>query len=232
MRLCNIDGVEQAIIRQADAVVVETFIAVVERRPFVRDCIGRSMQSALRVPVRAFSTLAELECHYGAASAGLVLLSLVDCDGDTWASTLQSLTEKCINYKIIILASSDVELARAAIRHGAKGYIPVTMDFDIAIQAIQFISAGGIYAPADLIVAENIVAPELPPCLDPVDVLTSREISVVKAIRQGKRNKIIAHEMNVRESTIKVHVRSIMQKWSARNRTEIAMKAQNAPSML
>jgi DNA-binding NarL/FixJ family response regulator len=44
----------------------------------------------------------------------------------------------------------------------------------------------------------------------------------VEALRRGKANKIIAYELNMRESTVKVHVRNIMKKLKAKNRTEVA----------
>jgi len=46
-----------------------------------------------------------------------------------------------------------------------------------------------------------------------------------KALRRGKANKVIAYELNMRESTVKVHVRNIMKKLKARNRTEVAFMA-------
>nr|WP_246482341.1 LuxR C-terminal-related transcriptional regulator [Methylopila capsulata] len=51
---------------------------------------------------------------------------------------------------------------------------------------------------------------------------TARQAAVVDALRQGKANKIIAYELNMRESTVKVHVRNIMRKLKAKNRTEVA----------
>ena len=58
-----------------------------------------------------------------------------------------------------------------------------------------------------------------------LNVLTGREISVVRAIQQGKSNKVIAYELNMCLSTVKVHVRNVMRKMDARNRTDVAMKA-------
>ena len=52
----------------------------------------------------------------------------------------------------------------------------------------------------------------------------ARQEEVVKALRRGKANKIIAHELNLRESTVKVHIRNIMKKLRATNRTEVAYK--------
>ncbi|MGU3537814.1 LuxR C-terminal-related transcriptional regulator, partial [Methylobacterium sp. A54F] len=43
-----------------------------------------------------------------------------------------------------------------------------------------------------------------------------------RALRKGTPNKIIAYELNMCESTVKVHVRNIMKKLKAKNRTEVA----------
>jgi len=55
-------------------------------------------------------------------------------------------------------------------------------------------------------------------------IFTLRQAEVVQALRKGKANKIIAYELNLRESTVKVHIRNIMKKLKATNRTEVAYK--------
>ena len=55
-------------------------------------------------------------------------------------------------------------------------------------------------------------------------MFTMRQAEVVQALRKGKANKIIAYELNLRESTVKVHIRNIMKKLKATNRTEVAYK--------
>jgi DNA-binding NarL/FixJ family response regulator len=50
-------------------------------------------------------------------------------------------------------------------------------------------------------------------------------MAVIEMIRQGKANKTIAYELNMCESTVKVHVRNIMKKLRARNRTQVAFIA-------
>ncbi|MBS7739701.1 MAG: response regulator transcription factor [Chelatococcus sp.] len=54
-------------------------------------------------------------------------------------------------------------------------------------------------------------------------LFTVRQAAVVGALRQGKANKRIAYELNMQESTVKVHVRNIMRKLKAKNRTEVAV---------
>ena len=53
-------------------------------------------------------------------------------------------------------------------------------------------------------------------------ILSKQQIAVVKKLAQGKPNKIIAYELALCESTVKVHVRAIMKKLQATNRTQVA----------
>lgn len=202
------------------------YVALIESRPFLRDCVGRSMQSALPVPVVTFSSLSQLRERGDAGSASLVVISLIEASREAWTTALEDLSEYASRRPVVTLASvNDVELARAAIGHGARGYIPVTMGFDIAVQAIRFVLAGGTYAPADCILASAQPSASSSKLPSPLGILTGREMAVVTAIKQGKINKVIAHELNMCESTVKVHVRNVMKKLNAKNRTEVAMRA-------
>jgi DNA-binding NarL/FixJ family response regulator len=55
---------------------------------------------------------------------------------------------------------------------------------------------------------------------DPFQLLMARENEVLACLRQGKPNKIIAHELAISESTVKVFVRRILMKLGASNRAE------------
>ena len=163
------------------------------------------------------------------ASAQLVVLSLIDASSQACANALKDLSEFASGRLVIALASAnDAELARAVIRCGAKGYIPVTMGFEIAIEVMRFVLAGGTYVPPDCLLATDPLGLPASTTLSQRHMLTSRELSVVRAIQQGKSNKVIAYELNMCESTVKVHMRRIMKKLKAKNRTEVAMVAMKA----
>jgi DNA-binding NarL/FixJ family response regulator len=201
------------------------FIALVEKRPFLRDCIARNMQSAFSLPVHTVASLSELSDSLDGASAELVILSMIECGQEAWMEALKVLSEDASGRPVVILASTnDVDMARTAIRHGAKGYIPITMGFDIAVEAIRFILVGGTYAPTDYLTT-NPLDLATPTSLPATSILTARELSVVAGIKQGKPNKTIAYELNMCESTVKVHMRNIMKKLNAKNRTEVAMRS-------
>ena len=204
---------------------VDGFIAVVESRMFLRECIRRSMQSAFSLPVVTCSTLSELELKLKDASAAIVILSWMEASNEANTNALQSLSELVPNVPVIVLAQkNDVDLARTAIRHGAKGYIPCTLGVDITVEAVRFVLAGGTYVPQDCVLAtggSGIAAGQPSPS---VGAVTGRELAVVRAIQQSKSNKVMAYDLNMCESTVKVHVRNIMKKLNARNRAEVAIK--------
>ena len=211
---------------QADSAKADPVVAVVESSPFLRECIRRSMQSALSVPVVTYSTLSELGTQQHDASTQLVVLSLIEASSEACANALKDLSEFGSGRPIIVLAStSDADLARAVIHSGAKGYIPVTMGFEIAIEVMRFVLAGGTYVPPDHLLASDRVGLQAPTTLSRPNLLTSRELAVVRAIQDGKSNKVIAYDLNMCLSTVKVHVRNVMRKMNAKNRTDVAMKA-------
>jgi DNA-binding NarL/FixJ family response regulator len=125
---------------------------------------------------------------------------------------------------IVLSSKYNFEVMRTVIGYGAKGYIPMSMGFEIAVEAVRFVLAGGTYVPAECLLSAipSSVTPLRPPASG---AITNRELAVVRAIHQGKPNKIIAYELNMCESTVKVHVRHIMKKLRAKNRTDVAIKA-------
>ena len=205
---------------------VNGFIAVIEGRIFLQECIRRSMQSAFSLPVVTCSTLSELELKLKDASAAIVILSWMEASNEANTNALNALLELVPNVPVIVLAQkNDLDLARTAIRHGAKGYIPCTLGFDITVAAVRFVLAGGTYVPMDCVLTTG-PGVQLSPASRPSNGVTAREVVVIRALQQGKSNKVIAYELNMCESTLKVHVRNLMQKMKAKNRTDLAMKAQ------
>jgi DNA-binding NarL/FixJ family response regulator len=113
----------------------------------------------------------------------------------------------------------------AALDKGVRGYIPTSLALSVAVEAMHLVRAGGTYIPASSLLSCRRTLETKPPADDAGGgVFTSRQTAVLRALREGKANKLIAYELNMRESTVKVHVRNIMKKLKARNRTEVAFK--------
>lgn len=205
----------------------DSFISVIEEGTFLRECIRRSIQSALSSPVITYSTVSELEGQLRHAAPRLVILSVMQSN-EASATALKVLLELVPTVPVIVLSAvDDVDLARTALRLGAKGYIPVTMGFEIAVEALRFVLAGGAYVPADYLTARQ---PHVAPFRSsPPGAVTGRELAVIRAIQQGKSNKTIAYDLCMCETTVKAHVRNVMKELEAKNRTQLAIKAQNNP---
>ena len=134
---------------EAVGTITDEFIALIESRTFIRECIRRSMQSAFPLQIQTFSEADELQrkCHN---LPNLILLSSIEERTEANADVFKILSQIAPRIPIIVLAhNNDAQMAMAAICYGAKGYIPVTLGFDIAIEAVRFVLAGGTYVPID-----------------------------------------------------------------------------------
>ncbi|MCX5480714.1 response regulator transcription factor [Kaistia geumhonensis] len=107
---------------------------------------------------------------------------------------------------------------------GARAYIPSSIGIDIALEAIRIVTAGGTFVPANSLSDYRRTSDREKGIVWPLSLFTDRQQAVIALLRQGKSNKTIAHELNMRESTVKVHVRNIMKAIHAKNRTEIAVR--------
>jgi DNA-binding NarL/FixJ family response regulator len=124
------------------------------------------------------------------------------------------------NARIIVLSTyaGDVQAA-AALRAGASGYLLKNLVRSELLDTIRAIHAGKRRVPAEIAaeIAEHVAD----------DSLTEREVEILKCVAAGKSNKLIAVQLNIAEATVKTHMKSILPKLSARDRTHavtIALK--------
>jgi DNA-binding NarL/FixJ family response regulator len=126
----------------------------------------------------------------------------------------------------VLADRNDVAEVNRALTHGVRGYIPTSVESEVAVAALRLISAGGTFVPADALRSTTAKLDDQPEGerqrrSDGRD-LTPRELSVIDLVREGKPNKLIARQLDMQESTVKVHVRNILKKLNAANRTHAA----------
>jgi len=133
-------------------------------------------------------------------------------------------------FRIAVLTDIDQGMLAAAAIHRQEihGYIPTSLAPPIVAAAIRLVLAGGTFIPLELIASEASYAAQPETLLTESDAavmprLTSREADVLQLLRLGKPNKIIAFDLAISESTVKVHVRNIMKKMRVTNRTQVAL---------
>jgi DNA-binding NarL/FixJ family response regulator len=111
-----------------------------------------------------------------------------------------------------------------ALEEGAAGFVPKTLPARSVVNAIRFMASGERYLPIDLM--RGLGAAKAAQPFD--SKLSPRESQVLRALCEGKANKEIALDLELREPTVKLHVKLVCRKLGARNRTHAAMIARDA----
>jgi DNA-binding NarL/FixJ family response regulator len=116
------------------------------------------------------------------------------------------------NARIIMLSSSDSdgEIQRA-LRSGAAGYVLKSMPHGDLLSVIRSVHAGKRQVPTQVaaLLAEHLGEEEL----------TAREVEVLQLIRDGFKNKQIAERLSISENTVNFHIKNIVDKLGANDRT-------------
>jgi DNA-binding NarL/FixJ family response regulator len=203
-------------------------IVLIEQRVFARDCLARCLKSATGQNVVAYASVEEWLEDADTVCGSLVVICISgDIKGTLAQRELALLPRVAQRLPTVVLSDfDDVDHVVDVLSRGAQGCIPTSLAFDVAVEALRLVRAGGAFVPAGSLMAARRTA-EIGgnSRQTAVSMFTARETAVVHALRRGRANKMIAHELNMRESTVKVHVRHIMKKLGAKNRTEVALMA-------
>ncbi|GGC67798.1 LuxR C-terminal-related transcriptional regulator [Chelatococcus reniformis] len=203
---------------------------LIDSRNFVRDCLSSSLQAAdAESDCLTFDNVQDWQASGLSAQTSLLLF---------WANQLSSTSEleqqlaelKALALEIPFAVMSDQENPEAIVElmaGGARAFLPTSLSLDVIVKALHLVRAGGTFIPATCLAAmSNDGARSVPAPADLAGLFSPRQLAVARAMRKGMPNKIIAYELAMCESTVKVHVRNIMKKLKAKNRTEVAFLTQ------
>ena len=143
------------------------------------------------------------------------------------------------NARIAVIADSfDLGFVRLARAAGIDGFCLSASERDVLIKSLELVMLGEAVLPTylmALLLETTALKPELQPQAqaatdaDPTDAklrrLSSREAEILHCLTEGAPNKMIARKLDVAEATVKVHIKAILRKIGAANRTQAAMWA-------
>jgi DNA-binding NarL/FixJ family response regulator len=140
----------------------------------------------------------------------LMDLRLPDMSG---ISAIASIRGEFSEARVIVVTTfeGDYEIQRA-LTAGAFGYLLKSAPLDELVGVIRKVHAGRKHLPP--VVAENLAV------YVGGDPLTEREVEVLRRIAEGDRNRDIGGHLGISEDTVKVHVKRIMDKLGAKDRTQ------------
>jgi DNA-binding NarL/FixJ family response regulator len=224
-----INLIDPSLLDEMPPVDGEPNILVLDARVLDRECFCGFLRShEQKFHVAAFGSRSEwLASGDSERPVSVVVLSIggLKVSDPAIASNVQQTAADFAPVPVVVLGDSE-ELAHIlrALGCGARGYIPSSVGLAVCIGAIKLAIAGGIFIPANPVMAMSKVIEGTDTSQHFSGMFTPRQADVAMALRRGKANKIIAYELNMRESTVKVHIRNIMKKLRATNRTEVAYK--------
>ncbi|HMN20150.1 MAG TPA: response regulator transcription factor [Ottowia sp.] len=173
-----------------------------------------------------------LECVGAPLDLALIDLSMPGADG---LSHVQEVLRRAPGLPVIVLSGHEEPgIMRDVLDCGARGFIPKAYSPAVMVSAVRLVLAGGVYVPPMLLAgvgeARAAVPEGAPPHseqeLDSLrDLLTERQIDVLRLLSQGQPNKVIGRSLGISEGTVKIHLAAIFRALNARNRTEAVMTA-------
>jgi DNA-binding NarL/FixJ family response regulator len=195
-------------------------VLVVDDHPLLRQGIASVLARELDVELvaEASNGLEAIEAFaQHRPDVTLMDVQMPQMDGVT---AINAIRARWPDARIVVLTTykGDAQALRA-LRSGASGYLLKSMIVEELIRAIRVVRAGGRHIPNE--VAEELAAHVTD------DALSARELEVLKRVAAGNSNQKVAALLGVSEETVKAHMKNIMSKLAANDRTHavtIALK--------
>lgn len=138
--------------------------------------------------------------------------------GMTGSETVHAIRAEFPDARIVMISTyvCDEEIY-GALQAGALAYLAKSVQRDELMRAIRKAAAGQRHIPAEVAtrLADRVSRSQL----------STRELEVLRLMVGGRRNREIAHSLDISEGTVKLHVSSILGKLSATDRTEAVTRA-------
>lgn len=139
---------------------------------------------------------------------------------------------------IVLSGNENPDDIKHVLALGVQGYIVKSSPPDVILSAVRLVMGGGIYVPPEAMKAASASSgvpvfaahngnDGLTTKERLAQVLTERQIDVLKLLAKGRPNKLIARELGISEGTVKIHLAAIFRALHVRNRLEALVAAQH-----
>jgi DNA-binding NarL/FixJ family response regulator len=159
-----------------------------------------------------------------------VILMDLRMPGMTGIEATRAILDRRPETRILILTmSEDDDSLFAAMRAGARGYLPKDADSEELIRAIRAAALGEVIFGASIASRlQAFFAPTRARAADPFPELTEREDEVLELIAQGRSNHDIAARLQISDKTVRNHVANVFNKLRVADRAQAIVRAREA----
>jgi two-component system, NarL family, nitrate/nitrite response regulator NarL len=159
-------------------------------------------------------------------------IALVEFDAaNVDISALKQWRERCPNLKLVVLAATSRDILNLArcFEAGADAYLLKTISPEALQQSMSLVLLGEKVFPTRLaaMLVNNGGLQAATTASADLDGLSWRENQILRCLLNGHPNKVIAKKLNIAEATVKVHLKGVLKKINAANRTQAAIWALN-----
>ncbi|MGH6897712.1 MAG: LuxR C-terminal-related transcriptional regulator [Geminicoccaceae bacterium] len=211
----------------------QTTVALVGGRRFRERCLARFLEmNGLRVKIALVESLREsIVGQEGAIDLFVIDTGEHSCSDPEIRRIFTCVGDVLPGVPIVVMSDrEDLSAVYDALNLAARAYCPSSLDPDILIETLRIVRKGGTFIPLDMLLINAPVHRKQPQGTEArrteMHGLTRREQRVLELLKKGQPNKVIARELGIEETTVKVHVRRILRKLNAANRTQAALVAQ------
>lgn len=204
-------------------------VILIDANKLFREGLGRLL---LDMQFQVNAEFANLQEALAAAPLARADLVMVDPGDDVQAAgALGQLCRLLPDVPVVILTSTlDARRLTQALEVGVVGYLMKDMSADALAQSLGLVMMGEKVFPthlADLLVAGHMQSQSAGDLSAVRKGLSQRETQILRCLIDGDSNKIIAGNLGITEATVKVHLKSLLRKINAVNRTQAAIWAMN-----
>ena len=174
------------------------------------------------------STLDELMQHTSDEAHPEILLTALVLSAADIADLMQNVEILLPITKVVFLSGHfNINLLRECFTCHASGYLLEDLSPEALQKSLMLVSIGEKVFPSALsLVLANSTKRAIADTLSEQSCdLSAREIGILRLLADGRSNKVIASNLNIAESTTKLHLRNILRKLRATNRTQAALWA-------
>lgn len=202
---------------------VTTFL-IVEDHPLFREALENAIRSA--TPDAEILEATSIDEAIGVLqSTNAVDLTLLDLSmpGTTGLSGLIRIRKAFPRNPVVVVSGhQDPQIVSSVLSLGASGYVPKSTSKEELARSIEEVLRGSIYLPnayRAVACARGVKGPTQD-LLRRLHDLTPQQLRVLDMVRRGLQNKQIAYELQICETTVKVHVSEILRKLNVASRTK------------
>src|SRR5258708_2422711 len=192
-------------------------VLVAARSNVVPACLASVVRTS-RPLERAGAIVWSLSGSIAGAQADALLIDA----GDLQSTLLPAFGELSLPV-LQLLETGDSATVSAALRSGVRGVISRDATPEEIEGALHAVAAGLVVITPEA--SSALLASARPPAEALAEPLSAREMAVLTLLVEGLSNKLIAHQLDISEHTVKTHVTAILAKLGAASRTEAVSQA-------